>query len=370
MKENKKGSALLWTVIVILVISITIAAGFAISFSYYNRSIALNNSRQAYLTAKGVIENIVNNLSVSSIEEPNEYVRLCSDLPEGMSKILTIDLPDGIGEIESATIEKKNKEDTKGRLTISITASYVDAKETVKADMQLGKKDSFYKWQLIRYYKGDSKEVETSVNSKAAQMYFKDMVGLVNASNHPPINVTAEQSLINKIKTDDPIGFQRLYKMKPDHKLYLDNDSLRTYFYYREEEPGFISYDKSAVKNQVLIEKIKGDVYIQPYIPSDKFDVCFVFASKLNDLSKLDSTEVHLIYNPDDGHWYYIDQVYRNDFINGYVTNADASGNMLKLEPLYMTNFDSGSNPTPGNTSIERWNRFKAKYLIPENIIE
>ena len=59
MKRNQKGSALLWAITVIMVLMITVAAALGISYSYYNRSVQNNNRRQAYLTAKGVIQNIV-----------------------------------------------------------------------------------------------------------------------------------------------------------------------------------------------------------------------------------------------------------------------------------------------------------------------
>lgn len=59
MRRNQKGSALLWAITVIMVLMITVAAALGISYSYYNRSVNNNSKRQAYLTAKGVIQNIV-----------------------------------------------------------------------------------------------------------------------------------------------------------------------------------------------------------------------------------------------------------------------------------------------------------------------
>ena len=59
MIRNSKGSTILWAITIIMVLMITIAGGLTISYSYFQRSIQNNNKRQAYLTAKGIIENIV-----------------------------------------------------------------------------------------------------------------------------------------------------------------------------------------------------------------------------------------------------------------------------------------------------------------------
>lgn len=50
MKDNKKGSALLWAIVVVMVLEIVIAASMTIAYSYYNRSVEKNIERQAYLS--------------------------------------------------------------------------------------------------------------------------------------------------------------------------------------------------------------------------------------------------------------------------------------------------------------------------------
>ena len=65
MKKNEKGSSLIFAVVVIMVLSIVIAAALAISYTYYNRSIANNSQRQAYLTAKSVLTNVVDNINTT-----------------------------------------------------------------------------------------------------------------------------------------------------------------------------------------------------------------------------------------------------------------------------------------------------------------
>ena len=39
MKDNKKGSALLWAIVVVMVLEIVIAASMTIAYSYYNLSL-------------------------------------------------------------------------------------------------------------------------------------------------------------------------------------------------------------------------------------------------------------------------------------------------------------------------------------------
>ena len=68
MRRNQKGSALLWAITVIMILMITVAAALGISYSYYNRSVNNNSKRQAYLTAKGVIQNFVEKLKEQLLE--------------------------------------------------------------------------------------------------------------------------------------------------------------------------------------------------------------------------------------------------------------------------------------------------------------
>ena len=107
MIRDSKGSTLLWAITIIMVLMITIAGGLTISYSYFQRSIQNNNKRQAYLTAKSIIENIVEKIE----EDDSEYVKLIPQI-EGNSVTLTIQLPEeaNLGKVTKAVITRKEIE--------------------------------------------------------------------------------------------------------------------------------------------------------------------------------------------------------------------------------------------------------------------
>lgn len=156
MIRNSKGSTILWAITIIMVLMITIAGGLTISYSYFQRSIQNNNKRQAYLTAKGIIENIVEKIET----DDSEYVNLIPQT-EGNSVILTIQLPEeaNLGKVTKAVIKREEVESKqiRGWISIYVTVDYADEEEAIKADMQLGRTGNLLKWQLLQYNHGDEK---------------------------------------------------------------------------------------------------------------------------------------------------------------------------------------------------------------------
>ena len=110
---------------------------WGISYSYYNRSVNNNSKRQAYLTAKGVIQNIVEKIELDN----SDYIAMIPE-EENQSTPLNIDIPEAsnIGKVTEAKISRvavdKDK-DIRGKITISVTVDYAEQTETVNADMQL-----------------------------------------------------------------------------------------------------------------------------------------------------------------------------------------------------------------------------------------
>lgn len=153
MRKNEKGSSLIFAVVVIMVIAITVAAALAISFSYYNRSIAANTERQAYLTAKSVLTNIVDNIDA----ENKEYLDLIPDGTTSTSKTLEIkDFPSDLGKIDNANLSVSQRTEgdvVKEVLTISVTATYADKTQVINADFKRTKGKTA--WNFEKYYEGE-----------------------------------------------------------------------------------------------------------------------------------------------------------------------------------------------------------------------
>lgn len=154
MIRDSKGSTLLWAITIIMVLMITIAGGLTISYSYSQRSIQNNNKRQAYLTAKSIIENIVEKIE----EDDSEYVKLIPQI-EGNSVTLTIQLPEeaNLGKVTKAVITRKEIEDKqiRGWISIYVVVDCADEEEAIQAEMQLGRTGNLLKWQLLQYNHGD-----------------------------------------------------------------------------------------------------------------------------------------------------------------------------------------------------------------------
>lgn len=182
MRRNQKGSALLWAITVIMILMITVAAALGISYSYYNRSVNNNSKRQAYLTAKGVIQNIVEKIELDN----SDYIAMIPE-EENQSTPLNIDIPEAsnIGKVTEAKISRvavdKDK-DIRGKITISVTVDYAEQTETVNADMQLGRTGDLKKWQLLKYYKGQGAEVQENINIKNAKIMMSHLTPLYEAA--------------------------------------------------------------------------------------------------------------------------------------------------------------------------------------------
>lgn len=159
MRKNEKGSSLIFAVVVIMVIAITIAAALAISFSYYNRSIAANTERQAYLTAKSVLTNIVENI----VKEKNDTGKYSSLIPKdtGSAQYTVTDFPETeLGKIEDITIAKSLEKDENQvdmeSATISVSVLYGNKSKVMNAELKKYKDNRNSNWQLIRYYEGEA----------------------------------------------------------------------------------------------------------------------------------------------------------------------------------------------------------------------
>lgn len=359
MRRNQKGSVILWAIVVIMVLIITVGAALTISYSYYNRTIMNNNQRQAYLTSKGTIEDLANKIVAGN----NDYLILFKDLKPGESTNLTITMDPSIslGDV-AAKIEVKDPKnadgtESKGKITITVTTTYVEQHETIKADLQLGRIGDTEHWQLVRYYKGEPIDAQVDDNVKAAMDIYNTMMSMTDAyyGNNKSMSAVLE---VIKSQTD---RYENLLKGDKEWKLYsyFNNDNVRKPFYYwLNSDGGWIEFDKTQVKNKELAKKLTEEhYYIQPFFNHSLYKVNIVFASS-NSKCNTSWNDVHLIFDPETQGWYYIDKVKKTDFADK--TSEDDT----KLRTLTMPMFNDKGDTTPGD---ERWLRFKAKYLTEEN---
>lgn len=303
MKDNKKGSALLWAIIVVMVLEIVIAASLTIAYSYYNRSIQNNNKRQAYLTAKGIIVDIVEHFKVGD----SAYTDLFKDLKAGESTLLNVTMPaDAKMGTSRGKIEVNDPKETKGYITITVTTEYAGQTDTVKADMQLGKKDGTEHWQLVRYYTGEPLPLKKTTSTIEAKTMWERMIAVNNA------NKAGGKDEVLKILKSDEESWNRMMSKDSNwgNGFYFNNDKLRDFFYigyYDSNLPYFVEDNLGDdVSDEVRTYVKNNKLRIEPFFTHDTYNTCIVFASVNQSFINGTWGNVRMIYNHDDGHWYYL----------------------------------------------------------------
>ena len=156
MRKNEKGSSLIFALVVISILITVVAACMAIAFSYYNRTIVANSDRQAYLTAKSVITNIVDNV----VNGEDEYLKLIPSTEGSKNYEVSDDfIKLKMGTIDVLNIKKIEESEDMDKVTITVSATYGDRNKTIKADLQSLKGKN--NWKLLKYY--ENKNIEEKI---------------------------------------------------------------------------------------------------------------------------------------------------------------------------------------------------------------
>ncbi|EFP59976.1 hypothetical protein DWW36_09300 [Erysipelotrichaceae bacterium AF15-26LB] len=348
MKRNQKGSALLWAITVIMVLMITVAAALGISYSYYNRSVQNNNRRQAYLTAKGVIQNIVEKIELDN----EDYISM---IPEevNQSTPLNIQLPDNanlgtVTEAKISRVEVDKDVDIRGKLTVSITVDYAGQTDTVNADMQLGRTGDLKKWQLLKYYKGQGADVQENINIKNAKIMMSHLLPLYEAACEWKTKIytatmpEAEQRVIDGLGKN--VNGEYVWEK---YNGYYSNDYMRYFLFYGIYESKLPQFKNSAATH--LPEKLKNKTfYMKTYCTKGKYTK-LIYANTESTMKSGD-WRAYLIFDTDTGHWYDV---------------TDSAGNSYNG----MTNFDDTSSDATA-MEIKKLEEFKKTYFIPERMVD
>lgn len=361
LKKNEEGSALVWAIAVVMVLSISIAAGLSISSAYYKRAMQSNDERQAYLTSKGVIEDIVDKIILN---DP-QYLDLFKDLEVYEKTYLSIPLDSSLGQVSSTEsfIECLPVGITKGRITVSITTKVADSSYTVNADLGKGRVGTADKWQLERYYQGEPPDGPLN-NVETGSQLLKEIKTFGTCWNNNQVDSVTRKCLSDEMKKDTE-GYANLIKKVPDFEpVWKNNDKIRTYLYHRENPSGWPVFDKEEITNKELGAKLKeSDYYIQTYIAKDQFSLFFVFAKPYSSNALTQGwNNATLFYNA--GHWYYVDHVEYGKFINGN------TGTTKPGEGVMITAFETKTDAPLDNSDVLKWSRFVKAYLTPENLIQ
>lgn len=312
MRKNEKGSSLIFAVVVIMVIAITIAAALAISFSYYNRSIVNNSKKQAYLTAKSVITNVVDNIKIGN----SDYIHMIPDRDGTKNYDVTFsdEMKKEMGCVEQIsyirTTEKEN-EKSYDKVTITVVAEY--GNYTAGLNAELKKASSAKDWQFVRYYEGDM-EIKTNINVQNANEMVTHVSFLENEYlrvNKSRDNWKKAIKTVNGKESDFYKNCEQFKKGWFDSDVFFYNDAkLREAIFYGYYQGAFPKFDKNEVKKDISEEAEnylnKQSYYIVPKYPYPDSAPCIIFAHTSSQLFTSWNFKTNLIYVPKESSWYYI----------------------------------------------------------------
>ncbi|MEG0710044.1 MAG: hypothetical protein RR481_07395, partial [Longicatena sp.] len=301
MIKNKKGAALIWAIAIIMVLSVVVAASLSVAYSYYNRSLITNSKRQAYLTSKGVIENIVEKV----VNNDETYISMLGldkfdDMKEGSSVNLNIDLPGDakLGAIKKATLTKNPNEETRGKITFCTVATYAQQDNCIKADMQLKKKSATEQptWQLLRYYNCDDERIVENNVSTASNLYANifEFGNKRSEAVEAGDNKIFENYLKSYGESHDCTEQIEKYWGGSD-KFWFNNDNLRKLLIdimYNGTWPEFKNSEANLPDGMKKMQ-----LYVQPYFTASGGN-SIVYACEANDESKVGRWAAKLIFNP------------------------------------------------------------------------
>lgn len=125
--RNKKGSALLWTILLTVIITILLGAILTATYAYFNYTMYTVKRQQAYFTARSATDAVIDSFAnVKLIEKDGQIVEAEPELLPEPGKTITVEnfgLPDKMGSASGKIYCKKNEPDI---VNISVKATFAD----------------------------------------------------------------------------------------------------------------------------------------------------------------------------------------------------------------------------------------------------
>lgn len=367
MRKNEKGSSLIFALAVIMIITTVIAACMAISYSYYNRSIVANSERQAYLTAKSVLTNVVENIVDKNSENHDKYLEMIPD--ESVTNFVNYDVNFSdkmikiMGNVESIRVVRtKEKQDITvngvlknelvDKVTFSVAAKFGNQNKTLNADVVKLASVNSDTWQLSKYYEGDI-VVETANQksyrelTKIKDTFYSYVAGCSNKTS------TEKKEIVNKIKTGElkevyehavALAIEADEKIEdPKKRKYafelsdtsITNDNLRKILFYGYNNGAWpeFNFDETNLKDNKPSQKY----YVQVYFCANFYDRALIYANPKNEPT-YNFSDCKIVFY--EGHWYYNPK--RGVSITNLTGNDKAT--LDKKFETYITGKDGGSD--------------------------
>ncbi|WP_028042154.1 hypothetical protein [Candidatus Stoquefichus massiliensis] len=143
--NNEKGSSIVMAVVVGMVLTVLLGACFAIASSYHNRSIRNNQERQAYLTAKSIVDTISLQITAGN----SEFIPVETKPTIAFNDI---QLTDDTCEERKATITLNETDKV-----IVIVATATNYGRTQEIQLTMNQDSTTGQWQNLQYsHKGET----------------------------------------------------------------------------------------------------------------------------------------------------------------------------------------------------------------------
>lgn len=154
MIKNKRGSALVWAVVVIMILAVIVAAGLTVVQHNYNNSTRTASKIQAELAAKSALDSLI--YAIETGENNKELISSTSDITDGKNiKSVEIELPGNMGTVESAYTALKSETNTETNVTneyLEVGVSTIYNKQTASLKATMYQKGNNWK---LDFYEGD-----------------------------------------------------------------------------------------------------------------------------------------------------------------------------------------------------------------------
>lgn len=161
--KNKKGSTIVWAVMLIMVLMVIVGASLSFAYINYNKSITYKSSTQAELTAESVAQALASQITEASTSPTFETTEDQANadhtkalIPEENADPIVVDGSDieisnqKMGKVESITFTRNQN----NKLTITVKATYSGQSASVDAIMKKDKDSNI--WTIYNYERAKS----------------------------------------------------------------------------------------------------------------------------------------------------------------------------------------------------------------------
>lgn len=214
--KNKKGSTIIWAVMLIMVLMVIVGASLSFAYMSYNQSIKNRNKIQAELIANSAIKSLVSVIENDSIKIPDNTT------PKQITsmKLVDSDTDDDInsfGTISDIYVKRKTEN---GKVASAyLTANYAGEKYTIYGYLVY----SNNAWKCVQYDTNGNRDI--TVNNTGDDNGNTGGGDNTGGSDHPDIS---DSSVINEM-------FNNVTTMMNNY-YYVNDKNLDTYYEWYKKE--------------------------------------------------------------------------------------------------------------------------------------